>query len=56
MKLIHIVGRQNNGKTTLIVELVNEFIKRGLRIGTMKHSGHEHELDKQLRELLEEGV
>ncbi len=46
MKLIHIVGRQNNGKTTLIVELVKELNKRGLRIGTIKHSGHEHELDK----------
>ncbi len=46
MKLIHIVGRQNNGKTTLIVELVKELKNRGINIGTMKHSGHAHELDK----------
>lgn len=46
MKLIHIVGRQNNGKTTLIVELVKELNKMGIRVGTIKHSGHEHELDK----------
>jgi len=46
MKLIHIVGKQNNGKTTLIVDVVKELAGRGLRIGTLKHSGHEHELDR----------
>ena len=45
MRIIHIVGRQNNGKTTLIVELLAELKKRGLRVGTIKHSSHEHELD-----------
>ncbi len=46
MKLIHIVGRQKNGKTTLIVELVKEMTRRGIRVGTLKHSSHVHELDK----------
>ena len=46
MKLLHIVGRQNNGKTTLIVDLVKELTARDLRVGTLKHSAHEHELDK----------
>jgi len=46
MRIIHILGRQNNGKTTLIVDLVHEFIKRGIRLGTLKHSSHEHELDR----------
>lgn len=46
MKLIHIVGRQNNGKTTLIVELIAELTRRGFRVGTLKHSSHSHELDK----------
>ncbi len=46
MKLIHIVGRQRNGKTTLIVELVNEMKQRGIHVGTLKHSSHSHELDK----------
>ena len=45
MKLIHIVGRQNHGKTTLIVELVEEFARRGIAVGTIKHSSHAHELD-----------
>lgn len=45
MKRIHIVGRKNSGKTTLIVELVAEFSRRGYRVGTIKHTHHEHELD-----------
>ena len=42
---IHIIGRKNHGKTTLIVELVEELTSRGLRVGTIKHTHHRHELD-----------
>ena len=45
MKPVHIVGRKNHGKTTLIVDLLREFARRGLRVGTIKHSSHVHELD-----------
>lgn len=45
MNRIHIVGRKNHGKTTLVVELVREFCRRGIRVGTIKHSRHVHELD-----------
>jgi molybdopterin-guanine dinucleotide biosynthesis protein B len=45
MKLIHVVGRQNHGKTTLIVDLVEEYTRRGIAVGTIKHSSHAHELD-----------
>ena len=45
MHRIHIVGRKNSGKTTLIVELVTEMRKRGYRVGTIKHTHHNHELD-----------
>ncbi|MDG1872362.1 MAG: molybdopterin-guanine dinucleotide biosynthesis protein B [Mariniblastus sp.] len=45
MKRIHIIGRKNSGKTTLIVELVTEFTRRGYRVGTIKHTHHNHELD-----------
>jgi molybdopterin-guanine dinucleotide biosynthesis protein B len=45
MKLLHIVGRQNHGKTTLIVDLVEEYARRGIAVGTIKHSSHAHELD-----------
>lgn len=42
---LHIVGRKNHGKTTLMVALVDELCRRGVRVGTIKHSRHVHELD-----------
>lgn len=46
MNRIHIVGRRNHGKTTLVVDLVKEFCRRGIQVGTIKHSQHVHELDR----------
>lgn len=43
---IHIIGHAGSGKTTLIVELVMALVKQNIRVGTMKHSAHVHELDK----------
>ena len=45
MKLVHVVGRRHHGKTTLMVDLVTELTGRGLRVGTLKHSSHVHDLD-----------
>lgn len=45
MRRIHIIGRKNSGKTTLVADLVTEFNSRGLRVGTVKHTHHNHELD-----------
>lgn len=45
MKRLHLVGRKNSGKTTLIVDLVRELTARGLRVGTVKHTHHQHQLD-----------
>jgi molybdopterin-guanine dinucleotide biosynthesis adapter protein len=45
MNRLHIVGGKSHGKTTLIVELVKEFARRGVSIGTIKHTHHHHELD-----------
>jgi molybdopterin-guanine dinucleotide biosynthesis protein B len=45
MNRIHIVGRKNSGKTTLIVELVDCLTRLGLKVGTIKHTHHNHELD-----------
>ena len=42
---IHIVGRKNAGKTTLVCDLVREFTARGLKVATVKHTHHRHELD-----------
>lgn len=43
---IHIIGHGGAGKTTLIVDLVSELTRRHIRVGTLKHSSHVHELDK----------
>ena len=45
MQRIHIIGGKNSGKTTLIVELVRHFTEQGIRVGTIKHTHHHHELD-----------
>ncbi len=45
MNVLHIVGRKGHGKTTLVVDLVRELTGRGVRVGTIKHCGHNHELD-----------
>lgn len=42
---IHIVGRKNSGKTTLVCELVKELTSRGVKVATVKHTHHRHELD-----------
>jgi molybdopterin-guanine dinucleotide biosynthesis protein B len=44
-RALHIVGRKNHGKTTLVLELVEALRGRGLAVGTVKHTGHVHELD-----------
>ena len=45
MNRIHIVGRKNSGKTTLVVDLVRALGRQGLRVGTVKHTHHQHQLD-----------
>ena len=37
--------KNDRGKTTLLIELVEELTRRGVRVGTIKHSSHSHELD-----------
>lgn len=45
MKCLHIIGRKNHGKTHLVAELVRLLTSRGLRVATIKHTHHSHELD-----------
>ena len=45
VRRIHIVGRKNAGKTTLVCDLVSELTRRGLKVATIKHTHHQHELD-----------
>jgi molybdopterin-guanine dinucleotide biosynthesis protein B len=42
---IHIVGRKNSGKTTLVCDLVRELTRQGHKVATIKHTHHHHELD-----------
>ena len=40
-----IVGRKHSGKTTLVVRLVGELVRRGHRVTTIKHGSHTFNLD-----------
>lgn len=42
---VHIIGRKNHGKTMLVEDLVRHFSAQGVRVGTIKHTHHRHELD-----------
>ncbi len=43
---VHIIGHAECGKTTAIVEIIEELIKQDYTVGSIKHSAHVHELDK----------
>jgi molybdopterin-guanine dinucleotide biosynthesis protein B len=43
--MISIVGRKHSGKTTLVVKLVGELVRRGHRVTTIKHGSHTFNLD-----------
>lgn len=42
--IVSVVGKKKSGKTTLVEALVAELVRRGLRVGTIKH-GHHFDLD-----------
>jgi molybdopterin-guanine dinucleotide biosynthesis protein MobB len=45
--IISIVGSSKSGKTTLIEQLIPEFIKRGYRVATIKHHGEDFQIDQK---------
>lgn len=45
MRRVHLVGYSGHGKTTLAVALLAHWTAAGLRVGSIKHTGHIHELD-----------
>jgi len=45
LKVFGIAGFKNAGKTTLVVELVREFGRRGLQVATVKHAHHAFDID-----------
>ena len=45
--ILGIVGKSDTGKTTLILKLVPEFVKRGYRVGVVKNCPHGFEIDRK---------
>ena len=43
--MVSVVGRKHSGKTTLVVRLVAELVRRGHRVMTIKHGSHTFNLD-----------
>ncbi len=44
--IISIVGPSGSGKTTLLEKLIPELIRRGLKVGTIKHDVHGFDMDR----------
>ena len=45
MKVFGVAGYKNAGKTTLVVDLVRDLARRGLRVATVKHAHHDFDID-----------
>ncbi|MGZ7068373.1 MAG: molybdopterin-guanine dinucleotide biosynthesis protein B, partial [Methanobacterium sp.] len=45
MKILAIVGTKNTGKTILVTKIVHELVKRNYRVGTLKHTHHDFDLE-----------
>lgn len=43
--IVAVCGRKNSGKTTLLVRLVEELVRRGVRTAVIKHDGHDFSCD-----------
>ena len=44
--IVSIVGNSGSGKTTFLEKLIPEMIRRGFKVGTIKHDVHGFEMDK----------
>jgi len=45
-RIFGVTGWKNAGKTTLTERLVAEFVRRGLRVATIKHAHHDIDIDR----------
>src|SRR5436190_18298173 len=43
--VIGIAGWKKSGKTTLVVRLIEEFTRRGLKVASIKHAHHNFQID-----------
>ncbi len=44
--IVSIVGNSGSGKTTFLEKLIPEIIRRGFKVGTIKHDVHGFDMDK----------
>jgi len=47
VKIIAVSGTKNTGKTTLVTKIVEELVKRGFNVGTVKHTHHGFDTEKK---------
>ena len=45
-RVISVIGKKDAGKTSLVVALSAEFVKRGRRVATIKHGAHPADVDE----------
>lgn len=45
MRIVGLAGWSGSGKTSLVVRLVPELVRRGLRVSTIKHAHHAFDVD-----------
>lgn len=43
--VVSFVGKSGSGKTTFLIKVVEELVKRGYNIGTIKHDAHSFDID-----------
>ncbi len=43
--IVSFIGKPDSGKTTLLEKLVPELVRRGVRVGLIKHHVHDFEMD-----------
>ena len=46
-RVFGVTGWKNNGKTTMVVRIVEELTKRGYKIATVKHAHHDFDIDHE---------
>lgn len=45
--IVSFVGSSGSGKTTLLVRVIEELVKRGYKVATLKHDAHRFEIDHE---------
>lgn len=49
-RIFGVAGWKNSGKTTLVTRLIEEFTRRGLNVGAVKHAHHNFDVDHEGRD------